>query len=101
MERRLFLYKKLERLGTKGSLLSFYQALISSDENGLTGFIKNCKELAKFIVENGCSVPLTTFALRLRKTMSLPTPDFDEVDIKKIAEVSGLSTIINKGRESR
>jgi len=95
---KLFIYKMLEKIGTKSPLFNFYSLLILSDKIGFVNFIRNCKELADLIVENGSAVPITDLALKTRASLALPPLNFNKDEIKKLAELSELYKTIGRSK---
>ena len=67
------------------------------DEIDLGAFFENSKNLASLVVQSGSTVTMTDSMLKRRQQLGLPEiACSDNVEVKKLAKVTGLSKILKE-----
>lgn len=72
------------------SVCGAYCLLLSHEGVGYVKLISHFKNLISSMVKEGTAVPITSATLRTRAALGLAPITFDQEEIKKIAEVTGL-----------
>lgn len=90
--RYVSIYKRISKDRLADSPFKVYLSLTL----GFADFIVHCKDMASLVIDQGTAVILGDSALKKRIALGLPNPRFDDVDIKRLAFVTGLSRIIEE-----
>lgn len=87
-------YKTILKIEPSPNLLLTFSWFISTRTRGWANFISHCKNLVHSIVKEGTTAPITGSILKRRKDLGLRTFRFNKVDVRKLAELTELSRIL-------
>ena len=97
MSSRSVLYKILQSKNLPTSALKIYSSTMLFEGMGFLNFSTHCAIFLSSVIKNGSAVEMTSLISRRRTQLGLSeTARFDQTDIRKIAEITGLSKVLRE-----